>query len=194
VGARLLVVARKDAPASAVQALMATLFNSALTHRLAPLSPREVANPYPIHEAAIAYLDREKPVAIDSVLDWLSNGLSILGAFSAGALSLYSILRTRSARGPSDYYDAIHKVEQLAQTIDPETTNGISPREYLRHLDDRLVKLRQDLIEDICEGEIKGEQLILSILTLLKDARENLHGREFELTRVEVQTRTRTAA
>ena len=185
VGARLLVVARKGAPASAVQALMATLFDSELTHRLGSLSPRDVANPYPIHDAALAYLDRDKPVAIESVLEWLSNGLSVFGAFSAGALSLYSILRTRSARGPSDYYDTIHKIEQLAQTIDPETTGGISPREYLRHLDDRLVKLRQDLIEDICEGRIKGEQLILSILTLLKDARENLHGREFELAQSE---------
>jgi TRAP-type uncharacterized transport system substrate-binding protein len=185
VGARLLLVARKDAPASAVQALMATLFNSELTHRLGPLSPRDVANPYPIHDAALAYLDRDKPVAIDSVLDWLSNCLSIFGAFSAGALSLYSILRTRSARGPSDYYDAIHKIEQLAQSFDPEAANGLPRSEYLRHLDDRLAKLRQDLIEDICEGRIKGEQLILSILTLLKDARENLHGREFELTRAE---------
>ena len=44
----------------------------------------------------------------------------------------------------------------------------------MRELDCRLLKLRQDLIEDICEGRIKGDQVIANILTLLKDARRNL--------------------
>ena len=44
----------------------------------------------------------------------------------------------------------------------------------MRELDCRLLKLRQELIEDICEGRIKGDQVIANILTLLKDARRNL--------------------
>jgi len=188
VGMRLLIVARQDIDPAAVRVLMATLFESELAHRLSPLSPRDVANPYPIHEAAIAYLDRDKPVAVDKVLEWLSNGLSVFGAFGAGALSLYSLLRTRAARHPSDYYDSIRKVEELAGTLDQDPTTGITASELLCDLDERLVKLRQNLIEDICEGRIKGEQLIANILALLNDVRDGLQVRQHELTRLEAHS------
>ncbi len=194
VGARLLIVARNDAPESSIRALMSTLFNSELTHRLSPLSPRDVASPYPVHSAAQAWLDREKPVALDNLLDWLSNGLSVFGAFSAGALSLYSLLRRRRYRPPEDYYESIHKVEQLACTFDSESAGGVSPPEYLRHLDERLVALRQELIEDICQGRIRSEQLVLNILTLLKDARDTVHAREMELSHLEMNIRRPDAA
>ncbi len=186
VGIRLLIVARKDANAAAVRALMSTLFESELAHRLGPRSPRDVANPYPIHEAAIAYLDRDKPVAVDKALEWLSNGLSVFGAFAAGVLSLYGLLRTQTARQPSDYYDALRKIEELGRTLDQEAVTGATANELLRELDERLVKLRQNLIEDICEGRIKGEQLIANILALLNDVRGGLQVRLQELSRLDV--------
>ena len=37
-----------------------------------------------------------------------------------------------------------------------------------------FLKLRQYLIEDICEGRIKGDQIIANILVLLKDTRRHL--------------------
>lgn len=188
VGIRLLLVARKNVPAAAIKSLMTTLFESELTHRLSPRSPREVANPYPIHEAAIAYLDRDKPVAIDHVLEWLSNGLSVFGAFGAGALSLYGLLRTRSTRHPADYYDSIRKVEELARSVEFETDRGGSSLELLRDLDGQLVKLRQNLIEDICDGRIQGDPLIANILALLNDVRGGLQARERKLQRLEVIT------
>jgi len=188
VGIRLLLVTRKNAPAAAIKSLMTTLFESELTHRLNPLSPREVANPYPIHEAAIAYLDRDKPVAVDKVLESLSNGLSVFGAFAAGVLSLYGLLRTRTARQPSDYYDSIRKIEELARTLDQDPATAATACELLDDLDERLSKLRQNLIEDICEGRIKGEQLIANILALLNDVRGGLQIRIQELPRVDAQS------
>ena len=40
--------------------------------------------------------------------------------------------------------------------------------------DERLVRLRRDLVEDICDGRIKGDQAISNIMILLKDARRSL--------------------
>lgn len=174
VGARLLVVARKDLSERAVQPLMKTLLEGELAHRIDTKSPREIATPYAIHPAALAYLDRDKPLAIKAAMEWLSSGLSIFGAFSAGALSLYSLVWRRKTRQPSDYYAEIRKVEQLAINAELDSSSPIPAHEFMKHLDDRLLKLRQELIEDICEGRIKGEQLISNILALLKDARRNL--------------------
>ena len=98
--------------ARAVQRLTKTLFEGQLTHRLQPKSPREVATPYAIHPAALAYFDRDKPLlVVNKAMEWFSKGLSIFGAFSAGALSLYSLLRRKKARTPAQYFAAIRKLE-----------------------------------------------------------------------------------
>ena len=65
----------------------------------------------------------------------------------------------------------------IALTSDPfhlSTMQAGGSKELLRELDCRLLELRRDLIEDVCEGRIKGDQVIANILTLLKDARRNL--------------------
>ena len=36
-----------------------------------------------------------------------------------------------------------------------------------------LLGLRRDLIEDICDGRIKGDQVIANILSLINDTRRN---------------------
>jgi TRAP-type uncharacterized transport system substrate-binding protein len=178
VAVRLLAVARKDAAEEAIGQLMETIFEGEFCHRIRPISPREIATPYAIHPAAIDYLDRDQPLAIGELIEWCSNGLSFLGAFAAGALSLYSLLRSRSARQPADYFAEIRAVDRLAGGDGGDSTVPIEPRELAKHLDDRLLKLRQELIEDICSGSIKGDQVILNILTLLNDTRANLQQLE----------------
>lgn len=173
-GVRLLIVAHKNVSARAVRPLMKTLFEGEFAHRIQPKSPRDLATPYDTHPAALAYLDRDKPLAVEAVMEWFNKGLSIFGAFSAGALSLYSLLRRRKARAPSDYYAEIRRVDQIALGADADSTAPIQPHELAKHLDDRLLELRQELIGDICEGSIKGDQVISNILTLLKDTRGNL--------------------
>jgi TRAP-type uncharacterized transport system substrate-binding protein len=178
VGVRLLAVARKDAAEEAIWQLMKTIFEGEFSHRIRPISPREIATPYAIHPAASDYLDRDKPLAIGELIEWCSNGLSFLGAFAAGALSLYSLLRSRSSRQPADYFAEIRAVDRLAGGAGGDANVPIEPHELAKHLDDRLLKLRQELIEDICAGTIKGDQVILNILTLLNDTRANLQHLE----------------
>jgi hypothetical protein len=181
VGVRLLIVAHKNLSDRAVRRLMKTAFEGEFSRRIRPKSPREVASPYAIHPAAIAYLDRDKPLAVEAVMEWFNKGLSVFGAFSAGALSLYSLLRRRKARAPSDYYAEIRRVDQIALGVDADSTAPIQSHDLAKHLDDRLLELRQELIGDICEGSIKGDQVISNILTLLKDTRGNLRKLDGEV-------------
>ena len=180
IGVRLLVVARKNVPERAVRPLMKTLFEGEFARRMLTKSPRDLTTSYAIHPAAIAYLDRDKPLAVAQAMDWINKGLSVLGAFSAGALSLYGLVWRKKARKPSDYYAEIRKLDLLTHGAEIDSTGPVQPKQLVPYLDDRLLKLRQSLIEDICEGRIKGDQVIANILALLKDARLNLPKLEAE--------------
>ena len=174
IGVRLLVVARKNLSSTAVRKLMATIFEGEFNHRITPKSPRDIATPYEIHPASVAYLDRDKPLIVNSILEWISEGLSIFGAFSAGALSLYSLLRRKKSRNPSDYFTEIRLVERLAYEESSNYEECLQRQANLKQLEDRLIKLRHDLLEDVCEGRIKGDQVVANIMMLLMETRRSL--------------------
>lgn len=120
-------------------------------------------------------------------MDWASQALSIFGAFSAGALSLYGLVRWKTIRKPADYFAEIRRVEQLA-------VGGSGPAE---DPDARLQKLRQELIEDVCAGRIKGDHAIANILLLLKEVRATLprpDGERSTATTLRVRHATASAA
>jgi hypothetical protein len=174
IGVRLLVVARRDTPAAAIRPLMQTLFEGEFSRRMTPQSPRELTTPYAIHPAAIAYFDRDKPLLTYDLMETFSTLLSIFGAFSAGALSLYGLLWRKHRRQPLDYYAEVHKLELLAAEADTAgTTNRLSP-EATKYLDQRLNQLRHELIRDVCDGRLEGDQRIANILGLLADSRQHL--------------------
>lgn len=174
VGVRLLVVAHRRVPAEAITPLMQTIFEGEFARRNLPQSPRELATPYAIHPAAVAYLDRQKPLASSDIVEWFSDGLSIFGAFAAGALSLYGLLQRKKMRKPADYYAELRKLEQLAHNPAPDSTTAQHARDVTKLLDERLLELRRELIADICDGRIEGEQVVTNILGLLNDIRHSL--------------------
>lgn len=174
VGTKLLLVAHQDASERGVRGLMEAIFEGEFSRRIKPKSPRELATPYALHAAAVDYLDRDKPLAVQETMEWINGCLSVFGAFSAGALSLYGLLWRQKVRRPADYYAEIRKVELLAAGAESDPDAPLERQDFAKHLDDRLLQLRQELIEDICEGRIKGEPVIANILALLKDARRNL--------------------
>jgi TRAP-type uncharacterized transport system substrate-binding protein len=188
IGVRLLVVARKGLPESTVKQLTQTLFEGEFATRIQPVSPRDVATPYAIHPGAVAYLDRDKPLALNKVLEWVSKGFSFFGAFSAGALSFYSLMKRRKARKPTDYFAEIRNVENIAAITDADAGTAGQSQKLAKELNERLLKLRNELIEDICEGRMKSDQAISNIIMMLKDARSNIAARERETLTSETST------
>jgi TRAP-type uncharacterized transport system substrate-binding protein len=196
VGVRLLVVASKNLHAAAVQSLMKAIFEGEFSRRIKPKTPHELATPFLIHPNAEAYLNRDKPLAFREVLDWFTEGFSLFGAFSAGALSLYGLLRSKRARKPSDYYSQIRKVNQEAVNADFGSTKISESTELAKHLDNRLQTMRQQLIDDICDGRIKGDQVVANILLLLKDSQQNIprmNRSPLELNELRMRARSATS-
>lgn len=173
VGVRLVIVARKELPASIVQPLMTTIFEGKCAHRLKPLSPRDLATPYLIHPSAAAYFDRDKPLLVQAQLERISQGLSFCGAFGAGALSLYGLWRSQRWRKPIDYFAEIRKVEMALNNVSDTEAEEIRCQQF-RQSSQRLAQLRHELVEDVCTGRIKGDQTILNILLLIKDVRRTM--------------------
>jgi TRAP-type uncharacterized transport system substrate-binding protein len=172
-GARLIVVAHRDVPNHTIELLMKTLFEGEFQSRTRPISPRDIPSPFNIHDGAVAYLDRDKPVVVNEVMEGVNKALSILGAMSAGGLSIYGLFWKSKSRKPTDYFAELRKLEllyhsQSASSSDLETREGI-----LRSIEHRLITLRHELIDDICEGRITNEQSISTIITILQDYRHS---------------------
>ncbi len=110
---------------------MKTLFERDFSRLIRLQSPGDIATPYAIHPAAVASLDREKPLAIKEAMDWFSRGLSAFGAFSAGALSLYGLLRRKKTCKPADYCAEIRKLDLIAHGAQVESTTPIQPKELV---------------------------------------------------------------
>ena len=176
VGLHTLLVARADLPAAAVKRVMQSVFETDFVRRVKPTSPREIPTGYDIHPAAEAYLDRDKPLITGTFFEVLSKFLSIFGAFSAGALSLYSYLRRRRIRRPGEYLEEIRKIDALALGQQSESDAPLTPDELAHQLDGRLTQLKEQVIHDYCNNRVQGEMVLLSILSILADSRTQLRG------------------
>ncbi len=172
-GARLIVVARKEVPSHTVELLAETLYEGEFQSRMRSLSPREVPSPFGIHDGAIAYLDRDKPVVVNEVMEGVNKALSILGAMSAGGLSIYGLFWKSRLRKPTDYFAELRKLELLYHSQSNDASDKEIRESILRSIEHRIVALRHELIDDICEGRITNEQSISTIITILQDYRNS---------------------
>lgn len=173
IGLRTLLVAREGLSKPLVQHLMHVMFETDFTRQIKPLSPRQVATTYSIHDGAAAYLDRNAPFITSEFCENLSGALSLFGAFSAGALSLYSYLRRRKIRRPDEYIEQIRTVDAMFSQPEGDVA-ALKPDAMVRELDTRLIKLKEQLIHDYCNKKIEGEMVVLSILSMVADSRAEL--------------------
>jgi TRAP-type uncharacterized transport system substrate-binding protein len=176
VGLRTLLVARADLPSPIVKRVMECGFETDFMRRVKPLSPRAISTPYEIHPAAEAYLDRDKPLITGTFFEMLSKFLSIFGAFSAGALSIYGYLRKRRIRRPGEYLDEIRKIDALATGKECDGDAPLVPGALAQQLDARLTQLKEQIISDYCNNRVQGEMVLLSILSILADSRTQLRA------------------
>jgi hypothetical protein len=95
-------------------------------------------------------------------------------------------MKRRKARKPTDYFAEIRNVENVTAVSDAVSASQM--HQHVRELNERLLKLRNELIEDICEGRLKSDQMISNIIMMLKDARNNISARERELLTPEGST------
>ncbi|HQR06450.1 MAG TPA: TAXI family TRAP transporter solute-binding subunit [Gemmatales bacterium] len=176
IGMRLLLVANKNVPTGAIYRLMGKVFEGEFARKYKPTSPTEKDSPYDVHLGALAYLNRNKPYILNEVVEYGKKVMSIFGLFSAGALSFFALLRTRKNKSAGDYLKEIRQIELIARGLESDSE---APRETValaHHLDERLAKLKSELIHACCNKEFKNEMMLLNILTILVDTRQQVGG------------------
>lgn len=179
IGMRSLLVAHANMPEKTVKRLMFSVFGGDFNRRIKPVSPQEIPSPFPIHPGALAYLHRDRPIVTEQGFEMAGTALSIFGAFSAGALTLFGLLRRRRIRRPEEYLEEIRQVDRMAMGTSEEAR---------RKLDHRLVQLKEQLIHDYCSNRMSNEMVLMSILSMLADSRDLLHRHHESSTEPEAVT------
>lgn len=176
IGLRLLLVANKNVPAGAIYRLMGKVFEGEFARKYKPTNPTEKDSPYDVHLGALAYLNRNKPYILNEVIEVGKKVMSVFGLFSAGALSFFALLRTRKNKSAGDYLNEIRQIELIARGLESDSEAPRDTVALARHLDERLAKLKSELIHACCNKEFKNEMMLLNILTILVDTRQQVAG------------------
>jgi TRAP-type uncharacterized transport system substrate-binding protein len=174
VGLRLLMVANKDVPAGVIYRLMSKVFEGEFARKNKPVSAVAQSSPYPVHLGALAFENRNKPYILNEFMEMGKKAISVFGLFSAGALSLLAVLRTRSSKSPGDYLMDIRQIELIARGIIVDKDAPRDATALAKILDQRLAKLKSELIDACCKKQFKNEMMLLNILTILVDTRQQV--------------------
>lgn len=194
IGLRLLLVANKNVPAGVIYRLMAKVFEGEFARKYKPTNPTEKDSPYDVHLGALAYLNRNKPYILNEVVEVGKKVMSVFGLFSAGALSFFALLRTRKNKSAGDYLNEIRQIELIARGLESDSEAPKETVALARHLDERLAKLKSELIHACCNKEFKNEMMLLNILTILVDTRQQVAGLLAQGVAKQIDTKKEDAA
>ena len=92
-GLRLLLIAHKDVPHTAVVRLLRALDKGLAQRYHVDLDAVGVTSEFPIHPGAAAFAKDRRPLSLSQMLEPLTNFLSVIGAGAAGGLALWGFLR-----------------------------------------------------------------------------------------------------
>jgi TRAP-type uncharacterized transport system substrate-binding protein len=172
----LILVAQDDADPEAVSYILEAIYESPLTNAIRPPALKEQVSAFPRHAGTERYLHRNDPLLTPEAAYKFGTLAGGIGAFFSGVFAVYGFLRLRNLRRFESYYREIGRIEMTARGLehDPAApTDVLSP---WSHLEERLTKLKCEVLSDFAEGGLKGEGLMASIIALINDTRESLAG------------------
>jgi TRAP-type uncharacterized transport system substrate-binding protein len=198
VGARLLLVANAGVSASTVEAVLDAVYESRfaripqppLSRALLELPPR-----HPLHEGALAFVARDRPLISGSDADRLANAFSILGALVGGGLFLWQSFRSRvSARRDElfgHYQLQIAALEGRIVELELAADLALDP---LITLQREILRLKSEALARYAAGELGNRATLTDLLVPLNAARDHvatllLHVRENVEQRAESEGR-----
>jgi TRAP-type uncharacterized transport system substrate-binding protein len=180
-GLRLLLIAHKDVPTSAVLRLLRAL-NEGLAQRYqVDLEAGNASGEYPLHSGAAAFAKTRQPVTASEMLEPVTNFLSVLGAGTAGGLAIWGFLRGLRAVNPDVHLRQVDRIERLLAGSELDESAPTLPLDFINYLEARLAQVKQAAIEDYAEGRFQGDDALVSILTLIADTRHLLVQRRKQM-------------
>jgi TRAP-type uncharacterized transport system substrate-binding protein len=197
-GPRLLLVAHKNVPATAVRLLLEAVLSTDFSQFYRPpldSSLLDLAPEYPWHHGTEEYREHHKPLLAGDVIDLLEKGTSLAGALAGALFFLWQWFRQRYRRkrelGFETYMVKVAAVEQQALKLEMEATLDL--KELLR-LQVELNRLKNEALSRFAEGTLEGEALMSGFVTHVNDARNYLtrlilHERDNLENRAELERR-----
>jgi TRAP-type uncharacterized transport system substrate-binding protein len=182
IGLRLLLVAHKDVSSHAVLRLLRALDQGAARRYHVDLDAVGVDNELPLHPGAVAFAQGRRPLAVNELLEPLTNFLSVLGAGGAGALALWGFLRGLRAVHPDIHLRQLDRIERLLAGSERDESAPTLPRDFIDYLEGRLAQIKQAAIEDYAGGRLENDEALVGILTLIADTRHVLSQRRKQLS------------
>ncbi len=174
-GTRLLLVARADVDARAVERLLDAVFATEFSQTARPpLDTKllEFAPELRWHPGTLDYLRRNQPLIAGDVVDFLEKGVSLTGAILGGLFFLWHWLRQRYRRrrdlGFGSYMAKVTAIERQALKLE---LGAMLDLKELVLIQAEISGLKSEALEKFAEGELGGEELMSSFLTHVNDAR-----------------------
>ncbi len=198
-GTRLLLVARADVDARAVERLLDAVFATEFSQTARPPLDTKLLEYSPElewHPGTTKYLHRNKPIIAGDLVDFLEKGVSLTGAFLGGLFFLWQWLRQRYRRrrdlGFESYMAKVTAIERQVLKLE---LGAMLDLKGLVLLQAEMSRLKSEALEKFAEGELGGEELMSSFLTHVNDARNYiarliLHERDSIEDRASSQNRT----
>ena len=185
-GLRLMLVANKDVPTTAVLQLLQALDGGVADKYHVDLTVAEDNSEFPLHSGAEAFAKGRKPLAIGAAVDRAKSIVSMIGAGAAGLFGVWGYFRGLRAVHPDVYLRKIDQIERLLRGDEREDAAPVLPRDLIDFLESRLVAVKQAAIDDYSRRRLQGDEAFIGILTLIADARHLLALRRQQLGQEEI--------
>ncbi len=180
-GLRLLLISHKDVHSNSVLRLLRALDKGMAQRYHVDLDAVGESNEFPLHPGATAFAQGRRPMAVNDLLEPLTNFLSVLGAGAAGAFAIWGFLRGLRAVQPDVHLRQLDRIERLLAGSELDESAPTLPREFLDFLEARLAHIKQAAIDDYATGRLANDEALVGILTLISDTRHVLAQRRKQL-------------
>jgi hypothetical protein len=179
IATRLLLIAYAPTDTEGVNRLTDTIFDGAVAGLVQPLNMKDHSPQFPLHTGTERWMRRHDPLLSPELAASLGKLAGGVGAFVSAMIAIYSLMRLRQLRRFEAYYKEIRRLELIArgQEIDPGAPTDPDARRA--YLEERLLDLKSRALADFANGGLRGEGLMVGIVSLVNDTRASLarlHG------------------
>ena len=177
-GARVLVVANREADNEAVKRLLEAIFSTDFAQVARPPldgSLLDLPPEFPLHPGTREYLQRNKPLIFGDLLEYMENTKSLIVAVGGGLFLLWQgarrWYRRRRELSFEWYLLKVTAIERQALQFELAAQLDLAA---LLELQADLGRLKNEAMERFTSGQLEGEGLMSGFLTHANDARDYL--------------------
>lgn len=165
IGCRVVLVGRRDVSAAAVKRLLTVIFESDFARRagLPPIESERMAEMLdcPLHDGALAYIERDRPLIRAEMLENLQGLQGIIGTSTCGILLAWGWYRRMRIPGVARYPQLLAEIELEALRLSGE--QGLRGPEF-RQFWQQLATLRAEVLGHVAAGRLSADNKFSELL------------------------------